>query len=167
MKRAWLVLLAMSSALTGWATLASAQGPGVPRDRASWTRGVIHYGKWVTAGATVGLTVLGAKEHRRSAREWDQLIAICRANNADCTTGPDGRYVDASAELRYQLALYYDRRANRRLLGGQLSLLATAAMFIADLRHGKDGPENIPFAPLTVSTDPSGGGARVGVRLPF
>ncbi|MBI1967125.1 MAG: hypothetical protein HYS40_03970 [Gemmatimonadetes bacterium] len=147
--------------------MASAQGPGVPRDRASWTRGVIHYGKWVTAGATVGLTVLGANEHRRSARAWDRLLAICQANSADCMTGSDGRYVNATAEYHYQLALYYDRRANRRLLGGQLSLLATAAMFIADLRHEKNGPENIPFAPLEVTASPAGDGARVGLRFTF
>lgn len=147
--------------------LASAQGPGVPKDRGSWTRGVIHYGKWVTAAGAIGLTVMGAKEHSRSAHEWDQLVAMCRANNAACSLASDGRYVSAAAELHYQLALYYDRRANRRLLGGQLSLLATGTMFLLDLRRAKSGPENIPFAPLQVSVSPSGEEARVGLRFAF
>lgn len=167
MTRLVVVWLAVMPALTGWGAPASGQGAGVPEDRASWTRGVVHYGKWLTAGAAVGLTVLGAKEHRRSAREWDQLLDFCRADNANCATGQDGRYFNAVAELHYQLALYYDRRANRRLLGGQASLLATAVLFLIDRRHGKNGPDNIPFAPLQVSASPTGDGARVGVRFTF
>ena len=138
-------------------------GPGVPIQRSLW-RGVAHYGKWVTAAGAVGLTVLGIQEHHNSSREWDQLLAICRTNNADCTIGSNGRYADYLAELHYEKAIYYDHRARHRLLGGQLSLLASAAMFIADLRPNK-GPGNIPFHAMQVTPRPGGDGLNVGVRL--
>jgi len=162
------LLALVAAAAAAAAARGQERGAGVPRDRASWTRGAMHYGKWLTAGAAVGLTVLGAKEHHRSAREWDTVLGICRANNADCVTGSDGRYVSPTAEYHYQLALYYDRRANRRLVGGQLSLLATAAMFIVDRRHGTNGPDNIPFDPDKLAIEPNRwGGANVGLRLRF
>lgn len=105
----------------------------------------------------------------QTERHWDRLLDICRANNADCTLGPDGRYTNAVAEQEYQQALHFDRRANRRFLGGQVSLLATAALFIADLRGGgsRQGPKNIPLAPLEVSAEPAGDAARVGLRFAF
>ena len=118
-------LLLVCGVAIGAPTLALAQhpGPGVPGDRATWRRGVVHYGKWVAAAGAVGLTALAIKEHRYSTREWDQLLAICRARSTDCATGSDGRYLDYQAELHYEKAIYYDHRARRRLIGGQLSLL--------------------------------------------
>lgn len=154
----------------GRAAAAQGTGAGVPApdDRASWTRGAMHYAKWLTAGAAVGLTFLGAKEHHHSSQEWDMLLGICRANNLNCVTGSDGRYIDVVAEYHYQLALYYDRRANRRLVGGQVSLLASAAMFILDRGHGKSGPDNIPFDPHKLSIAPNRwGGANLGLRFAF
>lgn len=168
MRQAALFALALAAAAP-----ASAQterpGGGLPTERSHWTRGLIHYGKWATAGAAVALTAMGAREHSRSKRHWDRLLDICRANNADCTLGPDGRYTNAVAEQEYQQALHFDRRANRRFLGGQVSLLATAALFIADLRGGgsRQGPKNIPLAPLEVSAEPAGDAARVGLRFAF
>ena len=147
-------------------TLAQNPGPGVPGDRATWRRGVVHYGKWVAAAGAVGLTALAIKEHSYSAREWDQLLAICRARSTDCATGSDGRYLDYQAELHYEKAIYYDHRARRRLIGGQLSLLTAAVLFLADLHPGR-GPGNIPFKPLQVGRTPSGDGVNVGVRFAF
>jgi hypothetical protein len=71
------------------------------------------------------------------------------------------------AEALYQRSLYYDRRANRRLLGAQGSLLVTAALFILDLRGRNDGPDNIPFSPFRVTAEPTRNGAAVGVQLRF
>lgn len=131
-------------------------------------RNAMHYGKWLTAAAAVGLTVMGAQEHHRSSREWDTLLGICRADNASCIVGSNGQYVSQTAEYHYQLALYYDRRANHRLLGGQLSLLATAAMFIVDRHVGHNGPDNIPFDPDKLSVAPNRwGGANLGLRFRF
>ncbi len=154
-----------------------AQNDSVPRrhdgtsraagQRAPFRRAVVHYGKWAAAAAAVAFTAMGAHEHDNSNREWNQLLALCRADNADCVLGPAGRYVNPAAEQLYQASLHFDRRARTRLLAGQGALLAAAALFIADLRRQSSGPGNIPFAPLEVSGDPSGHGARVGLRLTF
>ncbi len=161
------LLLACGLAI-GAPALAPAQdhGPGVPVERATWRRDVVHYGKWVAAAGAVGLTALAVREHNYSAREWDQLLAICRANNTDCTTGSDGRYLNYQAELHYEKAIYYDHRARRRLIGGQLSLLTAAALFLADLHPGK-GPGNIPFHAMEVGPASGGGGVRLGLRFAF
>lgn len=167
MMRALLLVCVLA---TGAPTLAPAQdhGPGVPPpgERGPWRHAVVHYGKWVAAAGAVGLTVLAVQQHDLSAREWDQLLAICRANNSHCATGADGRYLDYLAEFRYERAIYYDHRARRRLIGGQLSLLTAAALFLADLRPGK-GPGNIPYHGLDVSRAPDGGGILLGLRLTF
>lgn len=134
-----------------------------------WLRPVAHYGKWATAAAAIGFTVLAAREHQTANDTWDQLLQMCSQDNAACAQRPDGRYVDYSAELLYQKTLYYDHRARRRLIAGQVALLASAALFILDLRHGHGAPPNIPFHGLEVSAEPSagGGGARLRVALPF
>ena len=161
-------LLLVCGLATGAPALAPAQdhGPGVPVEHGPWRRAVVHYGKWVAAAGAVGLTVLAVQQHNASAREWDQLLAICRANNTDCATGADGRYLDYLAELHYERAIFYDHRARRRLIGGQLSLLTAAALFLADLRPGK-GPGNIPYHGLDVSRAPDGDGMLIGLRLAF
>jgi hypothetical protein len=148
--------------------LAPAQdhGPGVPGDRITWRRGIVHYGKWVALAGAVGLTALAVREHNASTREWDQLLAVCRTRSSDCATGSDGRYLNYPAELHYEKAIYYDHRARRRLIGGQLSLLTAAVLFLADLHPGR-GPGNIPFNPLQVGRTPSGDGVNVGVRFAF
>lgn len=135
--------------------------------RDTWRRGVVHYGKWVTAGATVAFTVFAQREHLQSGRDWDALLTICRSAQDACELGSDGRYLRNDAELFYQRSRYFDRRANHRLLGAQASLLATAALFILDRHPGREGPDNIPFAPLRVTLEPTGDGARAALQLRF
>lgn len=134
--------------------------------RGTWGHATVRYGKWLTAAGAVALTWMGAREHARSAAAWDDLLDLCRADNANCVLGANGRYLNAIAEAHYQTSLHFDRRARVRLLGGQGALLLSVGLFVIDLRRGKDGPENIPLAPLEIAPDPSGG-ARVGVRLRF
>ena len=132
----------------------------------AWRRGVVHYGKWLTAGAAVAFTAMAVHEHRFSRRDWDDLLVICRSSDNACARGSDGRYLRADAEFLYQRSIYYDARANRRLLGAQGSLLVTAAFFIMDLSRRNDEPDNIPFSPLSVSAGRDGA-ALVGLRLTF
>ena len=120
---------------------------------------IVHYGKWLTAGTAVALTWFGAHEHNRSSRVWDQLMDLCRADNANCTLAPDGRYLNAEAERYYQSVRHFDRRARARLLSGQVALLVTVGLFVLDFGNGSGGPDNIPLAPFRV--------ARAGVRLMF
>jgi hypothetical protein len=160
--RARLVALTLAAAL---ATPAPARAQAPPR--LSWRHGAVHYGKWLTAGAAVAFTAMAAHEHSHSRRNWDDLLAMCRSADDACVRGGDGRYVRSEAELLYQRSLYYDRRANRRLLGAQASLLVTAALFIIDLRGRNDEPDNIPFSPLRVTVEPTRDGALVGLRIAF
>jgi hypothetical protein len=140
---------------------------GVTAPLSAQRDGVVHYGKWLTAGATVAFTVFAAREHRSSRGDWDALLAICRSTQRACEVGTDGRYLRSDAEQLYERSRVFDRRANRRLLGAQLSLLATATLFILDLHPGRAGPDNIPFSPLRVTLEPTGDGAAVGLQLRF
>jgi len=148
------------------ASLAPLEGQGPPPAPRTWHQPVVHHGKWLTAGATVAFVVLAQREHGSSQRDWERLLTICRSADDACTQGPDGRYLRADAEQFYQRSRVFDRRANRRILGAQISLLATAALFIMDLRR-QDGPENIPFSPLRVSLSPMADGAAVEMRVAF
>lgn len=130
-------------------------------------RTMIHYGKWVTAATALGFTLLAAHEHDRASGSWDALLDLCRTDNAACELGGDGRYVSPQAETLYQTTLHYDRRARRRLLVGQASLLVSAALFLLDLRHEGGEPPNIPFSGAKLSLVPGGDGARLEVRVPF
>lgn len=140
--------------------------PEAPAPR-GWSRGIVHYGKWATAATALGLTIMAAREHASAQGEWRQLIALCRDDNGACQVGGDGRYLNDTAERLYQHTAYYDRRARGRLIGGQVALLASAALFIIDLRHQKGNPPNIPFHGLQLTAGQEGDGARLGVRVPF
>ncbi len=165
MKRIGIVGLAVALGMVS--TARAQEQPQTPPRGGSWSRSIVHYGKWVTAATAVGLTILAAREHDRAQDDWNQLLDLCRSNNAACQLRSDGQYADYNAELLFQRTTYYDRRARSRLIGGQLALLASAALFILDLRHqGRDAP-NIPFHGLELSAEPAGEGARVGVRVPF
>ena len=165
--RAPLVALAFSLPLGAAVAAAAPAQVSAPTPGPSWRQGAVHYGKWLTAGTAVAFTVMAAHEHSLSRRVWNDLIAMCRSADDACARGSDGQYIRLEAEALYQRSLYYDRRANRRLLGAQASLLVTAALFILDLRGRNDEPDNIPFAPLRVTVEPLPDGAAVGVQLRF
>jgi hypothetical protein len=157
--------LLLALVLTAWPV--AAQQPS-PEPHTGWTGPVAHYGKWVMTAAAAVFTGLAVHEHDRSAESWDQLLRICRNDNADCATGPDGRYLEVTAENFYQRSLYFDARARRRLIVGQVALVAAATLFIADLTRGPNGPPNIPFDPNRIVLGPAtGGGTNVGWRLRF
>lgn len=155
----WIV----AGVLVACAPQVQAQAQHVP----SFRRTTVHYGKWLTAGAAVAFTAMAVHEHGFSRRDWDDLLVICRSSDNACARGVDGRYARADAEFLYQRSIYYDARANRRLLGAQGSLLVTAALFIIDLSGRNDEPDNIPFSPLRVTVERTWDGANVGMRIAF
>jgi hypothetical protein len=126
---------------------------------------VVHTGKWLTAAAAIGFTVMASNQHGSSRREWDALMEICRSASDACLVGPDGRYLRADAEALYQSSRHYDLLANRWLVGAQLSLVTTTALFIIDLNAG-NGPQNIPY-PSQIRVGSVGGGAGLEMRLAF
>lgn len=157
----------LATVLSGFATALPGQGAPQASTPRGWLNAVEHYGKWATVGAALGFTVLAAREHQTANDNWSQLLALCARNNAACGQSADGRYVDPSAEQLYQQTLEYDHRARRRLIAGQVALLASAALFILDLGNEHRGPPNIPFHGLRLTARPAGRGAQVQVRLPL
>lgn len=119
--------------------------PRVANDeqRPSTTRRLLRLGKWTTLATAVGMGAYALSYSRAAERQYARLRDLCEARPASCQLeGP--RYTDAAAEALYQSAITRDRRARVGIVGGQLSLLASVGLFIADLRHG-EGPRDIPY----------------------
>jgi len=133
--------------------------------RGSFIQGIVHTGKWLTAAAAIGFTVMASNQHGYSRREWDALMEICRSASDACLVGQDGRYLRADAEALYQRSRHYDVLANRWLVGAQLSLVTTTALFIIDLNAG-NGQENIPY-PSQIRVGTVGNGAGFEMRFAF
>jgi hypothetical protein len=143
--RALAPLLAVAAApLAAQATVP--EGQAQPPSGRSFIQRVAGPGKWVAGAASVALILFAVREHERSNESWDALIAICDAANESCEVGADGTYRDVEAERLYQESLYYDRRAQRRILGGQAALVVTASCD-RGLSVRRDGTNNVPFDP--------------------
>jgi hypothetical protein len=125
-------------------------------------------GKWVAGAAAITLIALSVKENDRSEQSWDALLARCREDNERCEVGADGTYRDVEAERLYQESLYYDRRAQRRLVGGQAALILAGTFLIVDLSVRREGTRNKPFDPDQAYVAPAkGGGVLLGMRLRY
>lgn len=148
------LLVTLHCALTG---MAQAQTASPTPARAP---AVVRIGKWAALGLAAGFTYLGATIHNRADRDYTALLDYCQ-NAGPCPVGPDGRYGNPTAEALYARVRDGDRSARAWLIGGQVALLASAAFFIVDLKHGKD-PKNIPFAPYVVTGK---FGTMVGLRV--
>ena len=161
--------IGLAAACAGLAAALAAQETAATPAPRSWSENVVHFGKWTTAAAAIGFTIMAAHEHDRANQSWQRLLALCGQDNAACQLRSDGRYVDYQAELYYQQTLYYDHRARHRILGAQLAVLTSATLFILDLRHHSGNPPNIPFhgSRLELTAEPQGDGARVGMRVNF
>lgn len=160
----WQRLVLHVSAACALATLAPAPAAwgslgaqAAPREaRRSWT--AVRVAKWALLGATVGLGYYALKQSTRADRAYSDLRHLCVTAPSSCTLDA-GRYPDAHAEALYATSLRHDRRAQAGILGGQATLLGSAALFVYDLRNGH-GPENIPFpgVPARLAVHPAGAG---------
>jgi hypothetical protein len=147
------------------ATLASA--PLHAQDSAFVVRhspAVVKYGKWTLAVSALGMGLQASSRHNAADRAFGQLEAYCLADKTRCDTGPGGGYADPVAEGYYQSSLSFDRSARRWLLGGETTLLASAALFVWELTRPQGHPKNIPFEPEFQVT---GYGTRMGLRVAF
>jgi hypothetical protein len=125
---------------------------------------LVHYGKWVTLAATIGMGIKAAQAHRDADAAYSRLGQYCAANPPACDHPGGGPYVDPQAEAYYQNTLRSDRRARSWLLGGEIALLGTAGLFVWELTRPSGPPRNIPFAPtLTVLPTET----RLGMRAAF
>jgi hypothetical protein len=125
-----------------------------------WSAGRV--AKWALLGAAVSLGAFALEQHRRADRAYDELRTLCHADTSRCRMA-GGRYVEPEAERLFGQAVAGDRRARLGIIGGQVTLLGSAALFVYDLRNAR-GPADIPY--------PSGAAAAreaviVGARLEF
>lgn len=125
---------------------------------------LLKYGKWVSLAAAVGMGLKAASAHRAADRAFDRLDSYCSVDPTRCDQKPNGDYIDPVAEGYYQTSLRHDRRARGWLLGGEVTLLGTAGLFIWELSRPKHPPRNIPFEP---SFSVVGGTTRLGIQVPF
>lgn len=142
--------------------------PPTPPSGRSLIERTSRVGKWVAGAAAVTLIVLGAREHDRAEERWDALVTRCREDNERCEIAPDGTYQDLAAEALYQETVYYDRRAHRRIVGGQISLVAAGTMLIVDLSVRRGKTKDVPFDPDQAIVAPApNGGVLLGWRVRF
>ena len=125
---------------------------------------LVKYGKWVLAAGALSMNFLAAKAHQNADDNFNALEARCFDDQSLCAIDESGVYLDAESERLYQESLRYDSQARGWLFGGETALLASAAMFVWELTHHTDKPDNIPFAPEVRSLYRATG---VGVRVGF
>lgn len=118
-----------------------------------WTK--TRVAKWALLAAAVGFGTYALVETGRASDYYGELRAHCQSDPEACRLN-DGRYVDAYAESLFDEATAADRRARVGIIGGQVTLLGSAALFVYDLRNGRGGPSDIPYPRP---------GARFGVGL--
>lgn len=123
-------------------------------------------GKWVTLGVAAASAVYGFSESRRADDLYDDLERDCQEAPDLCRQRTDdGSYLDAGLEERYQDVLDIDRRTRQALFVSQASLLASAVLFVLDLRRDDDRPD-VPYEPPRLQLRPDEhGGLRLEARL--
>lgn len=125
---------------------------------------LVKYGKWVTLAAAIGMGLQAQSAHEEADRAYRRLERYCLDDDTRCDLGPNGKYLDPVTEGHYRAATRSDRRARHWLVGGEVSLLATAGMFVWELARPRQRPDNIPFEP-EMRWD--GRRARFGVSVNF
>lgn len=118
---------------------------------------LLRIGKWTMLGAALGMGAYALVRSQDAEAQYEALRQLCEVDQSRCQL--QGRqYADPEAESLYQTAILHDRRARIGIIGAQVSLLGSVALFIADLENGR-GPADIPypsrFRPVTA----------VGLRL--
>ncbi|MDQ3698189.1 MAG: hypothetical protein M3373_09215 [Gemmatimonadota bacterium] len=134
-------------------------GSGGSADARAWTP--VRTAKWALLAAAVSFGTFALVERGRADTAYDDLRARCLDDPALCELAA-GRYADETSERLYVRATTADRRARVGMIGGQVTLLGSAALFIYDLREER-GPADIPY-PSAASRHRD---LAVGVRLAF
>lgn len=137
-------------------SLAAVIGPESPATFSR--RRLLRVGKWTLLGVALGMGGYALVRSGDAEEQYEALRRLCDTDHDRCRV-EGGRYVDGEAERLYQTAILHDRRARIGIVAGQVSLLGSVALFIADLGNDR-GPSDIPY-PGTRSHRVTG----VGLRL--
>lgn len=139
-----LALLLASALVVATPTALRAQAAGgapAPAAAHRWT--AVRVAKWALLGTAAAFGAYALSHSTRADRAYGDLRRLCVAVPAGCTLD-GGRYVAPRAESLYGTSLREDRRAQLGIVGGQVALLGSVALFVYDLRNGR-GPGNIPY----------------------
>lgn len=128
-----------------------------------WTR--VRIAKWALLGAATGFGAYALTHSSRADRDYGELRTFCTDDPHGCALDR-GRYAAAAAEALYRSSVREDRRAQLGILGGQLTLLGSVALFVYDLRNAR-GPENIPYPGSALSRVPAGRRVALGASVRF
>lgn len=136
-----------------------------PSGRGGASHAHIRTTKWVLLGAAIGMGAYSISHSRAARRSYDALRRTCATDPDRCTiVGND--YADPAMEQRFRAISHDDRRAQVGIIGGQLSLLVSATLFILDLRHGR-GPGDIPYPQGASSALCASSQSVAALRVPF
>lgn len=152
-------------ALAGAMATAALPAPAPAQAAAArgWTR--VRVAKWTLLGVATGFGVYALTHSSRADRDYGRLRTLCTADPDGCSLD-GGRYAADAAEALYQGSVREDRRAQLGIIGGQLTLLGSVALFVYDLRNAR-GPGNIPYPAAGLTRAPAGRGVAVGARVRF
>lgn len=125
-----------------------------------WTK--VRVAKWALLGAAAGFGLYALQHTGRAQDAYEALSARCVGDPERCVL-VNGRYADPSTEALYRRSNREDRRAQGAIVGGQVALFGSAALFIYDLRNDR-GPRNIPY-PAHLTTAPRMPALRLGLRI--
>ena len=125
----------------------------------------MHWGKWAGAGLSLTLHLLAVSANSKANDAYSSLQTACAIDNSLCDAGADGSYTNPKTAALYQESLHQDRRARAFLVGGEVALLGTVALFVIDLTRHKGPPPDIPFDP-EITPGPNGT-THVGFRVAF
>lgn len=104
---------------------------------------LLRIGKWTMLGAALGMGAYALVRSQDAEAQYEALRQLCDEDQTRCQL--QGRqYADPEAEALYQTAILHDRRARIGIIGAQVSLLGSVALFIADLENDR-GPADIPY----------------------
>ena len=161
---AWALAAPLAPGRAGAQT--SPAGAGAER-RAEARRGspAVRVAKWALLGVAAGFGVYALTHSDRADRAYGDLRALCSGEPGACELA-GGRYLEARAEAFYRGSVREDRRAQLGILGGQLALLGSVALFVVDLRNDR-GPDNIPYPAAGLQRGRAGRGIAVGAALRF
>ncbi len=125
---------------------------------------VVRYGKWALLAAAVGMGLKASSAHHDADQAFESLEGYCFDDQTRCDQQANGQYIDPISEGYYQTSLSADRRARGWLVGGEVTLLATAGLFVWEFTRPKSPPKNIPFEPTVQVIGPR---THLGLRIPF
>lgn len=141
---------------------ALAQAPDTTIYRSS--PALVKYGKWALLAAALGMGYQSLQSHQKADDEFTRLEDYCFDDRTRCDRAGGGRYLDSRSESYYQSSLSYDRKSRGWLIGGEISLLGAAGLFVWELSRPKRPNPNIPFEPTVGFRGPV---TDVGFRFSF